>query len=449
MAGNLFRKLAVVFFLIFSALFIYGASLDSLDEFKAEILEEVNVSPEDFLLYHSADGFFEDNSDIDIIENTPPAGKDKSVFPFEMNELVREQIIYLTETKRDFMIRSIKRAEDYVYDMRLILREAGLPEELVYLPIIESGFNYHAYSIRGAAGMWQFMPATASWIGMKRNEWMDERLDPLISCKYAAVYLNTLYELFGDWYLALASYNYGRGNVSRALRKIDNRDYYTLIEKKIIPVETQKYVPRFKAVVYIMNNLEEFGFEYNEKITEYQYVNLDFTSTVRLTAQYSGLSQRDFLSYNPAIRSQFVPGGRIKYSVRLPKENAEILVSNLLKLKNESFSDFVVYSIKKGDNLSSIAQYFGVSVNNIMTINGITNSNRIWEGQRIYIPISGNVRSVQNTVTNTAGLTHIVGNGETVSEIALRYGVSADIIARLNNLNSSYFIKAGQVLKIR
>ena len=372
----------------------------------------------------------------------------KEYFPFSMNELVESEIKYLTQTKRDFLIRSIKKAEDYVVDMRKIFKKYGIPEDLVYLPIIESGFNYHAYSRKGAAGMWQFMPSTATWIGMKRNEWLDERLDPLISCEFAAKYLSSLYDLFDDWYLALAAYNYGRGNVTKAIRRVGKKDYYSMVYKKIIPVETRKYVPRFKATVYIMKHLDEFGLEFTEKQDEYDYQKLSFTSPIGLVAKYSGLSIVEFSKYNPSLRSQFVPGGRVPYNIRLPKENADMLRSNIEVLKKQSSSDYMVYFIKNGDNLSSIANSYGISISNLMSINGISNSNLIWEGQKINIPVLNRNRAhvaTRRMLKNS----HVVNHGETVSQIALLYGVSADIIARLNNLDNSYFIKIGQVLKIR
>ncbi|OHD73323.1 MAG: hypothetical protein A2355_17925 [Spirochaetes bacterium RIFOXYB1_FULL_32_8] len=167
-----------------------------------------------------------------------------------------------------------------------------------------------------------------------------------------------------------------------------------------------------------------------------------------MVAKYSGLSIVEFSKYNPSLRSQFVPGGRVPYNIRLPKENADMLRSNIEVLKKQSSSDYMVYFIKNGDNLSSIANSYGISISNLMSINGISNSNLIWEGQKIYIPVLNRNRAhvaTRRMLKNS----HVVNHGETVSQIALLYGVSADIIARLNNLDNSYFIKIGQVLKIR
>lgn len=376
----------------------------------------------------------------------------RETFPLIINDEVQAEITYLTTKARGFLTKALSRAEKYSALMREIVVEYGIPEELAYLPIIESGFNYQAYSPKGAAGMWQFMPGTAKWIGMKRNEWMDERLDPVISCRYAAKYLRMLYDTFGDWYLALASYNYGGHNVKRAIKNAGTSEFYDIAAKRIIPVETQKYVPRFVASVYIIKNYEKYGLEFKEWKEDYEYYSLPFTSPVRLVAKYSGVTEREFMQLNPALRSPFVPSNRHGYQIRLPKDKMLRLKENYNVLKNQSAQDYQVYYVRRGDNLSKIAERFGVSQGILMSINGIVNSNRIREGQKLYIPVSYYAlqkAKVKTQTANAATASHVVARGDTLYGIALKYQTSADTLARLNRLRSPYTIRVGQVLRIR
>ena len=373
-------------------------------------------------------------------------------FPLIINEEVQAEITYLTTKARGFLTKAFARAQKYSALMREIVVEYGIPEELAYLPIIESGFNYQAYSPKGAAGMWQFMPATAKWIGMKRNEWMDERLDPVISCRYAAKYLRMLYDTFGDWYLALASYNYGGHNVKRAIRNAGTSEFYDIAAKRIIPVETQKYVPRFVASVYIIKNYEKFGLKYKEWKEDYEYYSLPFTSPVRLVAKYSGVTENEFMQLNPALRSPFVPSDKHGYKIRLPKDNMQRLKANYNVLKNQSAQDYQVYYVRRGDSLSTISYRFGVSQGILMSINGIVNSNRIREGQKLYVPVSYSAlqkAKAKNQSVAVASANHVVAKGDTLYGIALKYRTSADTLARLNRLRSPYTIRVGQVLRIR
>ena len=376
----------------------------------------------------------------------------RETFPLIINDEVQAEITYLTTKARGFLTKALSRAEKYSALMREIVVGYGIPEELAYLPIIESGFNYQAYSPKGAAGMWQFMPGTAKWIGMKRNEWMDERLDPVISCRYAAKYLRMLYDTFGDWYLALASYNYGGHNVKRAIKNAGTSEFYDIAAKRIIPVETQKYVPRFVASVYIIKNYEKYGLEFKEWKEDYEYYSLPFTSPVRLVAKYSGVTEREFMQLNPALRSPFVPSNRHGYQIRLPKDKMLRLKENYNVLKNQSAQDYQVYYVRRGDNLSKIAERFGVSQGILMSINGIVNSNRIREGQKLYIPVSYYAlqkAKVKTQTANAATASHVVARGDTLYGIALKYQTSADTLARLNRLRSPYTIRVGQVLRIR
>lgn len=364
----------------------------------------------------------------------------------EINKYVEQQINYLYYEKRAFLDKAFERAQPYYHEMRDIIVENGLPEELVYLPIIESGFNSHAYSHMGAAGMWQFMPGTADWLGMKRNAWIDERLDPISACRNAVKFLKFLYNEFHDWNLVLAAYNYGGRNVKNAIRRAGSSDYYDLIKRGVLPLETMYYVPRFMATVLIAENKDILGLKFDPRRDMYAYKPVKFMTPVNYIADVIGLSRLVLTHYNPGLRSGFTPGTHHNYLLRVPVEYYEILDQKMEYIEKNSFKNFIVYYVKAGDNLSTIAQRYGVNQYTIMSLNNIRNSNRIWQGQKLYIPSIYNKAPTNNNNNQTH---YFVKAGDTVSEIALRFGISSDTLIRLNNISDPSRIKVGQKLKVR
>lgn len=376
------------------------------------------------------------------------AVSDKSKLSLETNSYIEYQIKYLTETKRDFLLRSSARCQVYIKEMKEVFKKHNLPEELAYLPLIESGFNSQAVSYMGAAGMWQFMPGTAKWLGMKMNAWVDDRYDPITACEYAAQFLNFLYDKLGSWELALAAYNHGGFNVKKAINRAGSRDYYDLVKKRTLPRETRDYVPRFIASILILQNPEKYKLSYKELDNGYTYISLPFMSPAYLVAHYADMTTKEFMKLNTGLRSGYVPHPSYNYKVRLPKANHDILVSNLEILKEKSYDNYTIYYIKSGDNLSSIAQRFGISIYIIMSLNRISNANKIWEGQKLYIPVlhpDGNVKTGSTQKTTSY---HVVKAGETLSHIAYKFGVSVDTIIKLNNIANPGLIRAGEKLRI-
>ncbi len=454
MERNLFWKLAVAGILSAAVFYANANIIDDPEETGKE------VTLEEYFLYNTETSI-EDNSDDYNLGEYPNKSSEESFIdhlykqnvPLIMNESVEKEINYLINLKRDFLLKSLSKAENYINEMRKIVKENGLPEELAYLPIIESGFSSKAYSRKGAAGMWQFMPGTARWIGMKRDGWVDERLDPNTSSLYAAKYLNYLYSYFKDWYLVLAAYNWGAGNVKRAIKRSGSREYYDFSKgpKRIMPLETQRYVPRFIASVIIMKNPEKYGVKFEEKTDTFKYVNLTFMSPVHLVAKYAGLTVAEFLSYNPSLIGGFIPPANYKYNVRLPEANYDNLMASMDTLKEQSKMNYSIYYVKNGDSLSGIAQRFAVSVGMIMDINNLKSASFIREGQRLYIPIS--YKPVRSTAAASPNVVnrgyYVVNSGETLSHIALKFNISTDKLISLNSLPYPFMIKAGDRIKIK
>lgn len=314
---------------------------------------------------------------------------EKRKMPLFINEYVETQIEHLSVKKRDFVEKSLKRASPYLKEMKKVFKEADIPEDLAYLPLIESGFVNFARSNKGATGMWQFMPGTAKWMGMKMDSFIDERKDPIIACKFAAKFLNFLYEKLGDWHLVLAAYNHGGRNIINELKKTKTNYFYDLVKAKTTPKETRDYVPRFVASVMIIKDLEKYSFSSIDESSDHAYYKLPFSVPAFVIAKRSNLKIEEFLKLNPALRDGYVPDPKYNYFVRLPQKNLDLLLENYEDLKKDASLCYVPYYIKQGDTLSEIALRYGISTAFILKINKITDANRLFPGQKIYIPLRG------------------------------------------------------------
>jgi len=370
--------------------------IDSSTIEKAYLNDDKNISPE-----NNADTiFYQDilNKTIDkTILNMIARPLDKAAlflalkheFPLVMNEYVDKQIDYLSVKKREFLVKSLKRAEPFILEMKEVFKKAGIPEDLAYLPLIESGYNNFAISRRGASGMWQFMPKTAKWIGMDVDSFVDERRDPIIACEYAAKFLNFLYKSTGDWYLVLASYNHGGANISKEIKKAGSSNYYDLVKKKVTPTETRNYVPRFIASLAIIKNIENFDIDYKEEQSKFIYFQLPLTTPAHLVAKHSSMTYDEFIKLNPALKAGFIPDKSYKYNIRLPEENYNTLMANMDSLKKDSNLTYMPYFIKKGDTLSGISTRYGISISVLLSANNLNSKSLLSIGQRLFIPVRG------------------------------------------------------------
>ncbi len=309
--------------------------------------------------------------------------------PLFINEFVQDQINHLAITKKNFVIKSIERALPYIEEMKNIFKSNNIPEELAYLPLIESGFVNHARSNKGATGMWQFMPGTARWMGMKIDNFIDERRDPIIACKFAAKFLSLLYDKLGDWDLVLAAYNHGGRNILNELKRAKTNDFYDLVRQKMTPKETQNYVPRYTASIIILKDLEKYDIQTSDVSSDYIYYKLPFATPAFVVAKHADMSVNDFLKLNPALIEGYVPDPKYDYMVRLPKENYKNLIQNFDNLKEDVALSYIPYYIKQGDTLSEIAVRYGVSVAFIMKTNNIHSPNKLSLGQKIFLPLRG------------------------------------------------------------
>jgi len=406
------------------------------------------------------------------------------------NRTVRGFIDYFTIKNRRYPLVMERRKNLYFPIFEEVLKKHGMPEELKYLAIVESGLNPRAVSRVGAAGLWQFMPVTGKEYSLNQDEYIDERLDPYKSTEAACMYLKEAYRVFGDWELAIASYNCGMGNVRRAIRRSGYRDSFWEVYKQL-PQETRSYVPQFIALTYVMNHLKEhnivadsieYPMEYDTILVNRQPMNLDVLCT-----QLS-ICPDDFLKLNPAIKKNVIPA-KFQYIVRIPSDKSNMLNSNRVAIMDSCSRKVIVidttnineslnvaleglkmaekpilpqkqkflYTVKKGDVLGRISAKYAVSAAEIKKWNKIK-SNSLRAGQRLTIYKDGKsyksskstktmvASSKKTTVRKKVQQQYRVQPGDTLWTISQKYdGISVEKIKKLNKLKSNE-IKPGQKL---
>jgi membrane-bound lytic murein transglycosylase D len=375
-----------------------------------------------------------------------------NAIPLVMNSHIQAEINRFTRGERNFFRSAYKRSGRYRPQIVAALREAGLPEELSWLPLIESGFKVNALSRSRALGPWQFIPSTGYKFGLKRDKFIDERMDPAKSTKAAIAYLKELHGIFGDWSTVLAAYNCGEGKVLQVIRNqnlnyLDN--FWDLYER--LPRETARYVPRFLATLHILANPEEYGIDdiavdpplESERVTISKQVHL------RDVARSIGVSEAKLKELNPELRYKIVPGDG--YPLRVPLGHSNILLANLDKIpvSHPPQRAFVYHRVRSGETLSVIAKKYRTSVGSLMRANKLRRSNFIVAGKLLKIPQRGYVYKKPKPVRprNGQAVTHIVRKGDSLWIIAKQYGTTTKNIQELNSLTSTDLYK-GQVLSI-
>ena len=377
--------------------------------------------------------------------------------PLVMNSYIERAIRLFKGKDRRFLLESYRRSGRYHPAIVRELREAGLPEELSWLPLIESGFKVKALSRSRALGLWQFIASTGYKFGLKRDRWIDERMDPKKSTKAAIAYLKELHQIFGDWTTALAAYNCGEGTVLRAIRtqKVNYLDNFWDLYRKL-PLETAFYVPKFLAVLHILNDPAAHGITLPplDKEIENEEVAIEKQIHLKAVAKYIGISYKELRDCNPELRYNFTPD--TPYILNVPKGKGELLLAKIddIPVWRPPVPAYVVHRVRRGESLSVIARRYGSSVRAIMAMNGIRRSRYIKAGWKLKIPTKGTYASVKKasspaTVIKAKGefLEYVVRKGDSLWKIAGRYGTTTKTIQSVNQLNNAH-LRIGQVLRI-
>jgi membrane-bound lytic murein transglycosylase D len=377
--------------------------------------------------------------------------------PMVRNRHVEAEIQrFTTGPEKDFFARSLRRSGRFRPMIVAAMREAGLPEELSWLPLIESGFNVRALSPARALGLWQFIPSTGYKFGLRRDQFIDERMDPEKATQAAIAYLKELHQMFGDWATVLAAYNCGEGRVLRVIRTqnvnyLDN--FWDLYER--LPRETARYVPRFLATLHVLKNPAQYGIQLDDLEEPLVYSTASVSRQIHLrdAAQIMGVSEASLRELNPELRYGIVPEGR--YDLRIPEGKSEAFLANLDRIPESSLPQpaYVQHRVRNGESLSSIARRYGTTVGRIMRANNLRSSHYIVAGKRLRIPTEKNVIAHKPAtaqpvaITSTHSAVHVVQGGDSLWNIAQRYGTTVGDIQELNGLSGTRLQK-GQSLRI-
>jgi membrane-bound lytic murein transglycosylase D len=309
--------------------------------------------------------------------------------PIVINEKVEQFIQHFQTRGRKVFTGWLARSERYIPFMKNLLKENGLPEDLVYMALIESGFNPYAYSRSKAAGPWQFIYRTGKRYGLDSNWWIDERRDPEKSTIAAAKYLKDLYDTFECWYLAAAGYNAGEGKIARAMKRYQTEDFWELTKYRYLKRETKDYVPQMIAAALIAKDPEKYGFveiEYQEPL-RYDKVKVPEVTDLRLIAEACEVTLDEIKSLNPELSRWCTPPNYPDYEIKIPFGKKELFSRNFETLYPGERFQFKTHKVKKGDTLSRIAKLYRVSLEPILEINRLNKKSRLSIGMNLLIPL--------------------------------------------------------------
>jgi membrane-bound lytic murein transglycosylase D len=354
----------------------------------------------------------------------------------------------------DYLRRMVERSKLYLFYIVEEIEKRGIPTEIALLPMVESAFNPMAYSRSHASGLWQFIPSTGRKHQLTQNWWTDGRRDVIASTDAALDYLESLYEMYGDWHLALASYNLGENGVTRAIQRNKARGLPTDYQSLRVPRETRGYVPKLQALKNIISNPEAFGVTL-EPIPNEPYfatVPADRDIDILIAAKLAEMSPDELIALNPALNRPVISGPHTQVLV-LPADRVDTFQRNL-EAYDQPLTSWQPYTMKRGDSLDRLAAKHGVAVSKLRIANGITSRSRVGPGSQLLLPIKGSDAAAEplpavfrqpSTPARRGGLLHIVRKGETLYGIARRYHVTTDSLRRWNHIG---VLTTGQRLRI-
>ena len=456
-----------------------GAPGLSAEEYTAEVSDSLlniwythKVASDDEMEVYDMDSIkFESNVPDEVyIERIK---KMNSFISLPYNEIVKNYIILYSEKMPTKMSHILGLCQYYMPIFEEIFNRYDIPQELKAMAVIESALNPTAVSRAGAKGMWQFMYSTAKMYGLHIDSFVDERLDPVKSAEAAAQYLQDSYEIFGDWNLAIASYNCGAGNVNKAIRRSGGKRAFWDIWP-YLPRETRGYVPAFVGALYTMTYYKEHGIrpESVEIPAHIDTLKINKQLHLRQVSDLTSAPLDELKNLNPQYRHEIIPGESREYILRIPYAYTNAFIEyedsvyrhkvdeyfnpvTIKKIKDGGDGERIVYRVKNGDYLGRIASRHRCTVAQIKRWNDLK-SNNIRVGQRLVIyrggsPASSSASSSAPAKTSSVSSgpsTYTVKSGDTLSGIATKHGVTVGQLKEWNSLSSNN-IKAGQVLKVK
>ncbi|MEW5723072.1 MAG: LysM peptidoglycan-binding domain-containing protein, partial [Thermodesulfobacteriota bacterium] len=389
-------------------------------------------------------------------------GRDREV-PITLNEEVRAALEYLVNEAPRFMRHSLGRAQKYLPMMQKILREKGLPEDLVYLALIESGFRVDAVSPAAAVGPWQFIASTGRRYGLKINDFVDERMDPVKSTLAAADYLAELHDMFDSWYLAAAAYNCGEGKIQKGLKKFNAKDFWEIAaEEGFLRPETKGYVPKFLAAIIISRDPERYGITdiVPEEPDRYDEIEVPFPTDLEVLARLTGSSEDEIKALNPHLLLWCTPLDEQNYKVRVPEGRGGDFQKKYARLGPEERMKVSIHVVGSGETLKDIAAGFNLSASTLKSFNNL-GSAKLQAGQKIRLPVDVQTYLARRKEYETRlaaklkkleqsgqKVVYVVQSGDTPWQIARRYDVNWKDLAAWNDIKDVKSLKPGQKLVV-
>ena len=406
----------------------------------------------------------ESNDDFNL-EVLPGDRRKKEVdfdIPIVINAKVEQFIQYFQTVAANRFSNWLARSEKYIPTMKNLLRENGLPEDLVYMALIESGFNPYAYSRMKASGPWQFIYPTGKRYGLKVNWWVDERRDPEKSTVAAAKYLKDLYDMFECWYLAAAGYNAGEQKIVNAMKRYRTEDFWELAKYRYLKQETKDYVPQMIAAALIAKDPEKYGFvgiEYQEPL-RYEKVRVPEITDLALIAKACESPIEELKDLNPELLRGCTPPNSPDYEVKIPFGKGELFLKNSENLQGTEKFQFKIHTVRKGESLPRIAKLYRVDMEPILEINRLNKTSRLSKGMELLIPLAKlqEIKPSPATKKPLEGksqgrkadeIIYTIKKGDTLWSIANETGVNIGVLSRWNNLYPEKKLIPGDKLKIR
>jgi len=376
-------------------------------------------------------------------------------FPVVSNRQVATYVDLFTGKQRKYFKKWLSRSGRY---RELIEREfetAGLPKDLMYLAMIESGYNQRAYSKSKAVGLWQFMAPTGKEYGLSVSRYVDERRNAEKSTKAAASYLKDLYREFGDWHLAVAAYNGGPGTMRNAIRKSKSEDFWKIAQDRYLHLETKRYVPKLIAAIIIAKEPEKYGFtdiSYEEPLS-WETLEVGPGLSMDAVALLTDSTPKQIKILNQELRTSKTPLDRQRYLVKIPAGSKSLAQANLPRLHSIVTTDYKTHVVAKNETISRICGRYNINTTTLLKVNNLTSSS-LKTGTRLRIPqqvVSYRLLPKGMDARLAFGddlILHKVKKGETISKISRRYQVPAELIVAWNGLPNVHKIAEGQQLAL-
>jgi membrane-bound lytic murein transglycosylase D len=360
----------------------------------------------------------------------------KSDLPLMMTDQVASYISFYSTRGKATLERALVRSGRYHDMIQRVLREQGVPQDLIYLAQAESGFHPLALSRAGARGMWQFMGSRAKGYGLQRSYWVDERQDPEKSTRAAARHLKDLYNQFGDWYLAMAAYNSGPGTVQSAVKRTGYADFWELYRRNVLPKETRNYVPIIVAVTIIAKNPEQYGLAdlELEKPVAYDVVKINYSVDLRLVAQCVDAPPETLQDLNPSLLRLTTPKSD-EFELHLPEGTKEKYQTAIAAVPTDMRVWWRYHTVTSADTLASVARTYHLTPRAIAQANKMDAGNELEADNKLIIPLVPGKHPGGDTQAYSRRITHYkVRRGDTVQSVADTVGVPPVMVRQWNHL---------------